>query len=236
MHTQTDIWVGLIVLALFILLLLYLLKLKIYISSQEQEKDNERLAIQLYMLKKQLNPHFLFNSFNTLLNIIDKDKEMAIEYTENLSGFYKQILLAQDREMITVAEDIRIVKYYIYMQQRRFGDFLQVKFDVAEEQLVWAIPSLTLQLLIENILKHNDVSKKNILHISISSAQSFLMVSNNINPRLIPVSSTGIGLANIGQRVMLLTGEDIQVIQNENEFNVIIPIKKYPHANSYPGK
>ncbi len=208
------------------LLIYFLVQIKIRLVRYEQGKEKQQLITKLAMLKNQLNPHFLFNSFNTLLNIIDKDKPMALEYTEKLSDFYRDMLLVQDKEMVSVQEELQLLENYIYLQQKRFGNNLQLVFHIAPQYLKANIPPLTLQLLAENALKHNSVTAEKKLSIKIESAQNFLIVSNNINRQEVIKKSTGTGLKNIQQRVQLLTGEAVKIIESDTEFNVIIPLKK----------
>lgn len=204
----------------------YFVRLRIRLIRYEQEKEKQKLVAQLEILKNQLNPHFLFNSLNTLMNIIDKDKSLAIEFTEKLADFYRDILMIQDKEIITVEDEISLLKNYIYLQQKRFSHNLQLSLHIFDEHKMAGIPPLTLQLLAENALKHNGVDENNPLTIKIESAQSFLIVSNNINRQDQQVKSTGIGLKNIQRRVQMLTGQAVKIVKSEKEFNVIIPLKK----------
>ena len=214
-------------------ILYYFIQLRIKFITLKEEKERQKLSAQLAVLKSQLNPHFLFNSFNTLLNIIDKDKLLALEFTEKLADFYREIALVQDKEMITVQEELVLMQNYIYLQQKRFGNNLVIHLNIADYHLKALIPPLTLQLLVENALKHNTISEELPLTITIQSAQSYLLVSNTIHSHKAVNSSAGIGLQNIRQRVKMLTGQDIQVLEQENEFNVIIPLKQYPHENPF---
>jgi len=218
-------WFRLAALLLAGLIIYYFVSTRIRLIRFQQEKEKQLLVSQLEVLRNQLNPHFLFNSFNTLMNIIDKDKQLAMEFAEKLSDFYREILLLQDREMVTVAEELSLLQNYIYLQQKRFGNNLQLDLHIFDEHKTAGIPPLTLQLLAENALKHNTVDENNPLLIKIESAQSFLIVSNNISRQEGVVKSAGIGLQNIRRRVFLLTGEEVKVVKAETEFNVIIPIK-----------
>jgi len=219
-------WFRLIALLLAGLIVYYFVSTRISLIKYQQEKEKQLLVSQMEVLRNQLNPHFLFNSFNTLMNIIDKDKQMAMEFAEKFSDFYREILLLQDREMVTVAEELSLLQNYIYLQQKRFGNSLQLNLHIFDEHKNAGIPPLTLQLLAENALKHNTVAENNLLTIKIESAQSFLIVSNNITRQEAAVKSEGIGLQNIRRRVVLLTGEEVKVVKTDSEFNVIIPIKK----------
>ncbi len=221
-------WFKIFGLLIALTLIYFLVTIRIKLIRYEQEKEKQKLVAQLEMLRNQLNPHFLFNSFNTLMNIIDKDKQMAMEFAEKLSDFYREILLLQDKEMVTVEAEINLLKNYIYLQQKRFSNNLQLSLHIFDEHKKAGIPPLTLQLLAENALKHNTVDENNPLVIKIDSAQSFLIVSNNITKQENRVKSTGIGLKNIQKRVQLLTGREVKVVQSEKEFNVIIPVKQIP--------
>ena len=233
MLTLIAVWLGIAILPIIILQYNYSLHLKKVVRQFEQEKEKQKLVTELNMLNNQLNPHFLFNSFNTLLNIIDKDKDLALEYTEKLADFYKEILLIQDKELVLLGEDLLILQNYIYLQQRRLGDCIRLSLEITDEQLKLPIPALTLQLLAENALKHNNTSSDKPLTINIKSEQSSLVISNNINKQEITPRSSGNGLKNIRQRIKLFTGADIQVIQNVIEFKVIIPFKQLANAHPY---
>ena len=226
-----TLWFKMLSLLVVALLIYYFLRLRISVVRYEQEKEKQKLAAQLALLKNQLNPHFLFNSFNTLMNIIDKDKAMAMEYTEKLSDFYREIVIVQDKETVSVREELQMLRNYIYLQQKRFGNNLNLVVNISDDHLYMFMPPLILQMLAENALKHNKVSIASPLTIKVESAQSFLVVSNNINRQELPTKSAGIGLKNIQQRVQILTGQEIRIIQNENEFNVIIPLKHIPDAD-----
>ncbi len=219
-------WFRILALLLAGYITYYFVNTRIRLIQFRQEKEKQKLVSQLEVLKNQLNPHFLFNSFNTLMNIIDKDKQMAMDFTEKLSDFYREILLLQDKEMVSVQEEINLLKNYVYLQQKRFGNNFKLVLNVSEDHLRMYVPPLTLQLLAENALKHNIADEKNLLVIKIESAQSFLIVSNNITAPDTKVRSAGIGIKNIQQRVQLLTGMEIKIIATDKEFNVIIPIKK----------
>lgn len=226
-------WFWILMFLLAAILLFYFVRLRIGVLQFQQEKEKQKLTAQLDMLRNQLNPHFLFNSFNTLINIIDKDKRMAMEFAEKLSDFYREIAIVQEQEMIPVQEELNLLQNYIYLQQKRFGNNLYLKLNVSKQHLLAGIPPLTLQLLAENAIKHNSISADKPLLITVESAQSFLVVSNNISKQEVIARSTGIGLKNIQQRVQLLTGEEVKIIETGNEFNVLIPLKQSSHAATH---
>jgi ligand-binding sensor domain-containing protein len=219
-------WFVLLLLLVTAVIIYYFVRLRIQFIHFEQQKEKQKLTAQLAMLKSQLNPHFLFNSFNTLINIIDKDKQMAMEFAEKLSDFYREVALLQDREMIPVQEELNLLQNYIYLQQKRFGNTLQLQLNISNPHLQAGIPPLTLQLLAENAIKHNSITEEKPLIISIESAQSFLVVSNNISKQEVAAKSAGLGLNNIQQRVQMLTGQEVKILATDHEFNVIIPLKQ----------
>lgn len=217
-------WFITLVTAFICLLIYYFIRLSVRIAGLKQERESQKLLSQLNVLKNQLNPHFLFNSFNTLLNIIDKDKKSAMEFTEQLSDFYREVMIVQPKELITLADELKLLAHYFYLQQQRFGKSLQVILNVGDEYMHSMIPPLVLQMLAENALKHNSISENHPLIIRIETAQRHLLVSNNINKHGGTVQSTGIGLENIKQRILMLTGKEVKVIHTEDEFTVIIPL------------
>jgi signal transduction histidine kinase len=219
-------WFLLLLLLVTAVIIYYFVRLRIQFIHFEQQKEKQKLTAQLAMLKSQLNPHFLFNSFNTLINIIDKDKQMAMEFAEKLSDFYREVALLQDREMIPVQEELNLLQNYIYLQQKRFGNTLQLQLNISNPHLQAGIPPLTLQLLAENAIKHNSITEEKPLIISIESAQSFLVVSNNISKQEVAAKSAGLGLNNIQQRVQMLTGKEVKILSTDHEFNVLIPLKQ----------
>lgn len=218
-------WFGLLLVLAAAAAIYFFVRLRIQFINFEQEKEKQQLTAELAMLKSQLNPHFLFNSFNTLMNIIDKDKQMAMEFAEKLSDFYREVALLQDKESVPVQDELNLLQNYIYLQQKRFGNNLQLQLNISKAHLEAGIPPLTLQLLAENAIKHNRITDEQPLKISIESAQSFLVVSNNISRQEVAAKSAGLGLKNIQQRVQMLTNQEVNILETEYEFNVIIPLK-----------
>ena len=218
-------WFGLLVLAAAASVIYFFVRLRIQFIHFEQDKEKQKLTAALAMLKSQLNPHFLFNSFNTLMNIIDKDKNMAMEFAEKLSDFYREVALFQDQESVPVQEELNLLQNYLYLQQKRFGSNLQLILNISSVHLTAGIPPLTLQLLAENAIKHNRITEDRPLKINIESAQTFLVVSNLISRQEAAAKSAGLGLKNIQQRVQLLTGQQVNILETEQEFIVIIPLK-----------
>lgn len=191
----------------------------------------EKIESQYEILKNQVNPHFLFNSFNTLITVIEDNPHIATEYVNKLSDFFRSILMYREKDLILISEELMLVESYIFLQQKRYGNNFKVSINIPgiikEKHL---IPPLALQILIENCFKHNAVSKEAKLHVEIfSEDDKFLVVKNNINPKFTKEISTGIGLQNLINRYQLLQGSGI-IIHSESEYFIVklplIRIKK----------
>ena len=189
----------------------------------------EKMEYQYETLKSQINPHFLFNSFNTLITIIEDSQDKAVDYVETLSDYFRSMLNYRDKDVIRLEEELEIVSAYFYLQQKRFGEFLKLNINVPQatkEQ--FSVPPLSIQLLVENAIKHNAVSHETPLQIDISlnDKNQFLVVSNNLNPKKNHDPSTGIGLNNIFSRYKILTEQDVTVIRTDKQFIVELPLIK----------
>ena len=189
----------------------------------------EKMEYQYETLKSQINPHFLFNSFNTLITIIEDSQDKAVDYVETLSDYFRSMLNYRDKDVIRLEEELEIVSAYFYLQQKRFGEFLKLNIIVPSATKVqFSVPPLSIQLLVENAIKHNAVSHETPLQIdiSINDNNQFLIVSNNLNPKKTHDPSTGIGLNNIFSRYKILTEQDVTVIRTDKQFIVELPLIK----------
>ena len=186
---------------------------------------HERVVFEYEHLKSQVNPHFLFNSFNTLTNLIEKDQAKAIDYTEKLSELYRSILAHHDNDFVLLADEIAVLGNYISIQKGRFGDSLQTKMDipVAILQTKKIVP-MALQILIENVLKHNVISAQSPLLISIAADEHNITVTNVVHPKMSKEKGEGLGLINIKRRYELLTKSPVKYGQQGNEFIVTLPL------------
>ena len=190
---------------------------------QAERYKKESIRAQFESLKNQVNPHFLFNSLNTLSALIDYDQEMSKEFVDNLSSVYRYVLQHKDEELVSVSSELDFVTTYIALLKKRHGDKLTFDVQVDPSCYNGQIPPLTLQILVENAVKHNVASRKKPLHIDILSRVDMIYVENKIQPKL-NVDSTGVGLKNIKSRYDFLTDRSL-TIQNESEmFQVGIPI------------
>ena len=195
----------------------------------------EKMEYQYETLKSQINPHFLFNSFNTLISIIEDSQDKAVDYVETLSDYFRSMLNYRDKDVIRLSEELDIVSAYFYLQQKRFGEHLKLNINVASSiKEEFSVPPLSIQLLVENAIKHNAVSHETPLQIDITlnDNNQFLVVSNNLNPKKTHDPSTGIGLNNIFSRYKILTEQDVTVIRTDKQFIVELPLIKSQHENS----
>lgn len=188
-----------------------------------ERMERERIDFQFQTLRSQVNPHFLFNSFNTLLNVIDIDKDRAITYVEKLSDFFRSILAYRDVEVITLAEELRVVQDYYFLQQQRYGSNFSLHMDVPQPEQ-YAVPPLILQLLVENALKHNIVSRQKPLEVEIFLEDHHLVVRNNLQHKVESEAGTRVGLTNIKKRYQMLTERPISIEETATHFTVRLPI------------
>lgn len=179
--------------------------------------------LQLHAIQAQVNPHFLFNSFNTLAGIIEENQEAAVDYVDQLSGFFRGVLTHRNAELIRLEEELEMVRNYIYILQKRYGNNLRIHENIAHAA-GWIAP-LSIQLLVENAIKHNIVSAEKPLSISIVVDQEWVAVSNPIQPKInASTESTGFGLSSLVARYGYLTDRKIEIRKEENTFAVRIPI------------
>ncbi len=193
---------------------------------REQAYENAQTSAQYDALKTHLDPHFLFNSLNVLSALIDENPEKAQEFTTHLSRIYRYVLDHKSKELVSLDEELSFVKRYMKLIEMRFEN--SVKFEInSNENEGYKIIPLSLQLLIENAIKHNKISEENALIISIEINNETLTVSNNINKKQQHQSKrNGIGLENIKHRVSKFTARQVEVIETKKQFSVEIPLIK----------
>lgn len=221
-------WWFIFIISCFILALgYYLLKTREKRLEKEASLKKEMIESQFEALKSQINPHFLFNTFNTLITIIEEDADTAVQFVEHLSDFYRSILQYRKHDLIPISEELKLVNDYSFLLKNRFGDNLQLSINVESVEEIQIVP-LTLQMLIENAIKHNVISKDKPLKIKIQHiTNDFIIVSNNLQPKLVPSPSTGFGLQNITSRYALLTQKAVKIEQSNHTFTVKIPLIKH---------
>lgn len=221
-------WFILSIAVVAILLLILLISFRTRRLRKMDLIEKQRISYQYETLRSQINPHFLFNSFNTLIGIIEADQEKAILFTEKLSDYFRNMIQYRDKDVITLGQEIELVYNYYYLQQQRFGSDLMIETEIPDAWLdKYSVPPLSLQLLIENAVKHNAVSYETPLKISIKfSAQGKLVIVNNLNLKSNPDRSTGIGLQNIIHRFAIVSDIDVEINKTSTHFEVSIPLIK----------
>ena len=190
---------------------------------REEELKRENITSQLANLRNQISPHFLFNSLNTLMYLIE-DKEKSKEFVHKLSYIYKTVLESSKKDLVSVREELEYIKAYTGLLKRRFGENLLFDFNIANSDLDKKVMALSLQLGIENAVKHNIVSKKRPLNISIKTSNDFLIIKNNHQKREIPYKNGGLVLANIANRYHLITEKEVLVDDSEDFFTLKLPL------------
>jgi hypothetical protein len=199
-------------------------KWKIQAIETEQLR-NRQLKSELSALKNQISPHFLFNSLNTLVTLIHEDQKQAAKFTEKLSEVYRYILQVKDREFISLKTELEFCRSYIFLLKMRFERGLEVNIDIPDREYEKFVVPLTLQMLVENAVKHNVVSRNNPLQIEIYTEKGeSLIVKNNLNVKSAEGKSTKKGLENIRSRYSLLTARDVDVIRTRDHFMVALPL------------
>jgi ligand-binding sensor domain-containing protein len=218
-------WFIVLVFSAIAALIYYVVKSREMRLKREDALSHAREQAEFEMLKSQINPHFLFNSFNTLMATIETDPKTAVEFTEKLSDLYRNILLVREHDTIPLSEELELLHNFIYLLKKRFGDALI--FDIKIENSDAQIVPLALQLLVENAVKHNTVSKMRPLKITIFEKEDWLEIGNNIQKKLeheMDVKGTGFGLVSLTKRYALLSKRKIEIINENDYFIVKIPL------------
>ena len=195
-----------------------------YYEAQELKKIN--LQTQLESLKEQVKPHFLFNSLNTLQGLVmEDDKEQAVAFIINLSQVYRYLLQSSEQGLIPLAKELEFIRAYVDLLKTRYERGLTMEVEVAPDVLTYALPPLTLQMLVENAVKHNRISTGHPLVIRIySDAAHNLVVVNNLQRKQTSIPSNQMGLANISAKYRLLNQPDIVLCQTDTIFQVSVPL------------
>jgi len=179
-------------------------------------------------LRNHLDPHFLFNNLNTLSSLMDIDTELSKKYLDKFAEVYRTILRTEHSDLTTVSEEMEMVNAYIYLINIRFQDAVHFDIDICEECMEKAIPPLTIQMLIENVLKHNITSKSKPLHIQIKTEnKNTLIIINNLQRKPFdPETASGTGIENIKSRYRFFTNQEVMVQESEEAFEVRVPLMK----------
>ncbi|MCA0234467.1 MAG: histidine kinase [Bacteroidetes bacterium] len=192
------------------------------IKTIQQEKN--QLLAQFETLKNQLSPHFLFNSMNALASLIATNPQRAIDFTGHFSKVYRSMLEIGGETLISLREELDFVQSFVFLQQMRFGENLQIQIEIPEAQLNTCLPPFALQLLVENAIKHNIISDDKPLTITIRIEEDWLIVRNTLQRRGSTEPSTGIGLKNLAARYAYLVPHKPTFSEIEGQFVARVPL------------
>ena len=201
------------------------------IGIELERTKSVNLGAQYELLKQQVNPHFLFNSLNTLKSMVEIQDPHSTDFILKLSDFYRFTLESRKMDLITVNEELRILESYAYLLTARFEDGFVLNNEIEPKYLEASLPPFSLQLLLENCIKHNVVSLEKPLHIKLYTEGDYIVIENKIQLKKGNTVSTGIGLDNINQRFMHLVHKEIVIDKDETSFKVKIPVI-YEHNNN----
>ena len=193
---------------------------------ENERLKNENLSTRYNMLMGQINPHFFFNSLNSLAMLVrDGDQTRSLEYIDQLSYTFRYIIQNGKSSTTTLKEELEFAEAYAYLFKIRYADKLFFDFDIAEEYKEWTLPALSLQPLIGNAVKHNSITTKNPLRVAIRVVDGVLEIENAKHPKLDIEPSTGIGLDNLRSRWQIISGKEIEIIDEAERFMVRLPLE-----------
>ncbi|WP_298530751.1 sensor histidine kinase [uncultured Algibacter sp.] len=192
--------------------------------AEKELLKQQSLKNELDALKNQINPHFLFNSLNSLNSLV-RDNKQATTFVNKLSFMYRYILQSGSEDLVTLKDELKFLDSYIFLIKTRYRSRFEININIDDEFLNKKLPSLALQLLVENAVKHSEISESNPLLVKVYIDEGFVAVENRIKPRTTFVDSTGNGLSNLDKRYEILMKTNI-IISNANEvFKVKLPLK-----------
>jgi two-component system, LytTR family, sensor kinase len=195
----------------------------LYMQSEVDVLKEEKLKNDYNALQDQLNPHYLFNNLSVLKSLILYDQKAAAKFTQNFTDVYRYVLQSKDKMTNSLSDELSFIDAYLGMHQERLGEGLVVKFDVEKHALQKSIPTLSLQLLIENAIKHNVASPANPLKIVIKANTETISVKNNVQPKENSYS-TKTGLKNLISRYAMLTNDAVKIEKTDKVFKVVLPL------------
>ncbi len=225
LYTFRDLFIAIVVLScVFVIRNIYE---KQAIRLENEKLMRENLQSQYESLKNQVSPHFLFNSLTALKSLIRDDTKNALLYLNDLSQVLRYTLQSNNNPTVTLSEETDAARSWLFLVKMRYNTSLHVDFNIDEHYKYYRLPPLAIQTLLENAVKHNEISKKNPLIITINTTDNdSLVVSNAIREKLSNDPGTGIGLSNLAKQYKLLCGKDILISKLNNDFRVEIPLLK----------
>ena len=191
---------------------------------EAEHLKQDQISARYEALKSQVNPHFLFNSLNVLSSLVHRDADLAEKFIRQLSDVYRYILDSRGKESVPIPEELETLRAYLFLMDIRFGTALHTNISIPDQAQGYIAP-LTLQMLVENALKHNEISKANPLNIDIFIENNdWIVVRNNLSPKTILPESTGIGLPNIQAQYQVLAGKGVLITDHDGFFTVKVPV------------
>ena len=191
---------------------------------QQIQLEKEKVLLKYDALKNQIDPHFFFNNLNVLSSLIEEDVDQSQEFIQQLTKIYRYVLSQKKKEIVSVREELNFVEQYIYLQKARFENGVNLKIDIDEEYYESKVVVLSMQLLLENIFKHNSISDESPIFIEIFVRDDYLVIKNNINVKANLQPSTKLGLQNIKERYHLLSDQQFFIENTGNYFIVNLPL------------
>jgi len=225
-------WFLLLIILALSSLFIFTLRIRERNIKKREQDARELVILQFETLKNQVNPHFLFNSLNTLVSMIRQDKDIATEYVENLAEYFRNILTFKNIDLIPMSEELALMETYYYLQQKRYGENLKLDLELDKKATDSLIPPLTLQILLENALKHNEVSSRRPLTIKILSSDDTIVVENNLQLKMNAEASTRTGLDNIKNRYRLASGKEVREENDGSYFRIFLPLIIQVHEST----
>lgn len=227
--TETDFFIASFTLAILVSVVYE--SIFLYARWKETVIETERLRrenveSQLEGLRNQVNPHFLFNSLNTLTYLIPEDPQKAVQFVQMLSKVYRYILEIRDKKLIHLEEELQFLEAYNFLLKERFGENLQIDLNIPDVIKNQQIVPLSLQILFENAIKHNIISSDKPLKIEVFTEKEHLVIQNNLQKKKQTMPSTKVGLENIRNRYAFFSAEPVQVFSDDAYFRVHLPLLK----------
>jgi sensor histidine kinase YesM len=211
MQTITNNAYYLIVLSLF---LMVVLEARVYFQEgavakkEAEDLEKELSQIRFEVLKSQINPHFLFNSLNVLSGLIDKDVAKAQQFIDEFSHIYRYVLETIEQPVSSLEKELDFARSYLFLQQIRYGESLRYSVHIPADLMRWVLPPLSLQVVLENAIKHNIINESKPLQIEVYGEGPWLVVKNSLQPKLSKGNTTGLGLKNLLRRYSLITSQE----------------------------
>lgn len=196
------------------------------LSLKAEKRKSEQIKVKLEVLKKQINPHFLFNCFNVLAELVHVDSEKSDEFVTEMGKIYRYVLDQNKDFVVTLGEELEFIQSFIFLQQIRFEKNLVFKTDIGKKYFEYYVPPLTLELLVENAIKHNQISSHSPLVIEITVEGDFLIVKNNYQPRQTNIPSNRIGLKNLREQYELISEKQPEFLKENGYYIARVPLLK----------